>query len=93
MEKQRMTETVITLYSAFRQDNAGTPPTGIRMHPEDWYKLLSEVHHTPGNMNPDGRTYMGMTPLIDPRWKVGFPICVGPQGAAEAHEAGARAWR
>lgn len=90
MRKKRMTETVIVLYLAYQTDHGGNRPTALRMHPEDWDRLRYEVDAASGYLAPGGKRFMGMVPLIDPRWKKGFPICIGPSGAAEAHEAGAR---
>lgn len=86
--KQSMCNTLGVLRGTFMSDHEGRKPSAFRIHPNDWYKLLSEVRPPSGSMGPDTR-FMGMVPLIDNRWPEGFPICVDQRGAAEAIEAGA----
>ena len=84
-------ETVLIAYREARRADPERRPTALRIHPEDWYSLLAEVTR---NFAPvdGGKRYMGMVPLIDPKWPRLFPSCLNPKGAADAIEAGARAW-
>lgn len=87
--QQSMTNTIGVIRGTFLTERQGAYPAAFRIHPKDWYKLLSEVSACSSNLASDMR-FMNMVPLVDPKWKRGFPICVDTKGASEAIEAGAR---
>lgn len=70
----------------------GMPPKAFRIHPDDWFRLLSESSRDEGHgmLDPTTWRFMGMAPLIDHRWPRHFPACLDAHAAAEAIEAGAR---
>lgn len=86
---ESMGNTIGVIRGSFMTERQGQHPTAFRIHPEDWYKVMSEVQPYSRHMGPDMR-FMGMVALIDPKWPQGFPMCVDPKGASEAIEAGAR---